>query len=82
MQRQNLTVYEYILDVNLLNLANYKLNIFEKKGNVPFFYRFHFIASGLFTFVNYPEWESSLEIELCSDWWAILEKIKSLIFAR
>ena len=33
MQRQNLSIYEYILDVNLENLTNYKLNICEKKGN-------------------------------------------------
>ena len=30
---QNLSVFEYILDVNLVNLTNYKLNICEKKGN-------------------------------------------------
>ena len=28
------------------------------------------------------QWEPSLEIELCSDWSAILEKNKSLFFAR
>ena len=33
MQRQNLSVYEYILGVNLENLTNYKLNTCEKKGN-------------------------------------------------
>ena len=33
MQRQNLSIYEYILDVNFENLTNYKRNICEKKGN-------------------------------------------------
>ena len=33
MQKQNLSIYEYILDVNFENLTNYKRNICEKKGN-------------------------------------------------
>ena len=33
LPESQLSVYEYILDLNLVNLTNYKLNICEKKGN-------------------------------------------------
>ena len=78
----HLTDYEYILVVNLVNRTNYKLNICEKKGDGTLFWAVSLISSGLFTFVDYPIREPSLEIETCSDWSAILEKNKRLIFAR
>ena len=79
MQRPNLTVFEYIRDVNLENRTNYKLNIWEKIGNMSGFTSLPAVC--LLWWII--QCETSLEIELCSDWSAILvEKNKSLIFAR
>ena len=71
----------YILDVNLVNRTNYKLNVHicEKKGNGTLIWAvsLHFERCLRLWII---QWEPSLkEIDLCSDWSAILQKNKSLI---